>query len=173
MHVLEDERKRILAAVRVSRLSHGTVGRIGPERLVVRAPVVVAGEPEAGRRPEDEERRREREKPGPEGRSDRTSYGGNRRRSPESRRARGSCRAYSARPGTPPSWRTGEMRRDRGRPAGAEPTIHPASRSHQSRAAPLPSSKGCSWVVFASLRSGRSYPKPFLSRTFPRARLRL
>ena len=47
--VLEDERKRSLAAVALARLADGAVRRIGPERLVVRAAIVVAGEAEAGR----------------------------------------------------------------------------------------------------------------------------
>ena len=51
MDVLEDERKGGLAAVRLARLADGAGRRIGPERLVIGAAVVVAGEPETGREP--------------------------------------------------------------------------------------------------------------------------
>src|SRR2546428_12606042 len=54
VHVLQYERHRALAAVGLSRLAHRAGGRVGPERFVVRAPVVIAGQPEATRRPEDE-----------------------------------------------------------------------------------------------------------------------
>ena len=49
MDVLQDERKRVLAPVARARLADGARRRIGPERLVVRAAVVVAGEPEERR----------------------------------------------------------------------------------------------------------------------------
>ena len=51
MDVLQHERKRSLAQIGLARLSHRAGRRIGPERFVVRAAVVVAGEPEAARRP--------------------------------------------------------------------------------------------------------------------------
>ena len=46
--------------IALARLADGAGGRIGPERLVVRAAVVVAGEPEAAGHPQDQQRRRER-----------------------------------------------------------------------------------------------------------------
>jgi hypothetical protein len=56
--VLEDERERALAEIAPARLAHRACRRIGPERLVIDvAVVVVAGEVEAARSPEDEERR--------------------------------------------------------------------------------------------------------------------
>ena len=48
MDVLQDERERVLAPVARSRFTDRARRRIGPERLVVRAAVVVAGEAEAG-----------------------------------------------------------------------------------------------------------------------------
>src|SRR3990172_5236128 len=65
--VLQDERERVLAAVGLSGLSHGAVRGIRPERFVVRAAVVIAGESKSARRPEDQERGRERQKGRPEG----------------------------------------------------------------------------------------------------------
>ena len=49
--VLEDQRERALAAVALARLADGAGRRIGPERLVVGAAVVIAGEAEAAGRP--------------------------------------------------------------------------------------------------------------------------
>src|SRR5688572_14905855 len=46
MDVLEHQRKRLLAAVRLARLTDAARGRVGPEGLAVRAAVVVTGEPE-------------------------------------------------------------------------------------------------------------------------------
>src|SRR5207253_9909696 len=43
--------------------AHRARGRVGPERFVICAAIVIAGEPEASRRPEDEESRSE-EQPG-------------------------------------------------------------------------------------------------------------
>src|SRR5207237_7665279 len=43
VHVLQDERKRSLAEIGFSRFSDRTPGRVSPERLVVRAAVVIAG----------------------------------------------------------------------------------------------------------------------------------
>ena len=110
VHVLEDERKRLLAEVAVARLAHGAAGRIGPERLVVGAAIVVAGEAEAGRKGQDQQRRRD---------------GGNepgRLREPRVRRvaeeqrrierARDTGRTRSARSGTPPTWRRRESAED-------------------------------------------------------------
>src|SRR5215216_4532630 len=62
MHVLDYQRKRSLAAISLSRLAHRTARRIGPERLVVSAPVVVAGETKSCRKRQDYERRREWQK---------------------------------------------------------------------------------------------------------------
>ena len=53
-------------ALRGSPTAHD--GGSAPERLVVRPPVVVAGDPESGRGPEDEERGRERQPRRPPGR---------------------------------------------------------------------------------------------------------
>ena len=54
--VLDDERKESFTPVALSRLAHGTVGRIGPEALVIRAPVVVAGEAEPGGKGKNQQR---------------------------------------------------------------------------------------------------------------------
>ena len=59
VQVLHDQRERVLAPVARSRLAHAARRRVVPERLVVGAAIVVAGQPEADRRPQDQERRRE------------------------------------------------------------------------------------------------------------------
>src|SRR5438552_3745009 len=61
VRVLEDQRKRALAEVAGARLADGAVGRVGPEGFVIGAAVVVAGKPEAARRPENKERGRPRQ----------------------------------------------------------------------------------------------------------------
>src|SRR5262249_15015094 len=61
MQILEDEREARLAAVAVRmRLAHGARRRIEKERTVVGLAVVVAGGAKAQRRPQDQDRRRER-----------------------------------------------------------------------------------------------------------------
>src|SRR5437773_2697783 len=55
MDILQNERERFFTEVGFARLTHGTGGRIGPKGLVVRAPIIVAGQPEPARPPEDEE----------------------------------------------------------------------------------------------------------------------
>src|SRR5262249_51017802 len=60
MNILQDQRQRAFAPISLARLTHGAGRGIGPERLVVGAAIVVAGEPKQPRRPEDEQRRRER-----------------------------------------------------------------------------------------------------------------
>src|SRR5215216_4035308 len=57
MHVLHDEREAALAEVALARLADRTGRWIGPERAIVGAAVVVAGEAEQAGRPEDQERR--------------------------------------------------------------------------------------------------------------------
>src|SRR4051812_28636644 len=59
VNVLHDERKRTLAEISLARLADGAGRRIRPERLVIRASIIIAGEPEAARRPEYQQRRRE------------------------------------------------------------------------------------------------------------------
>src|SRR4029078_5634031 len=65
VYVLKYERKRPFAQIRFSRFTDGARRRIGPERLVVGAAVVIAGEPEAARRPQNEERGRKGQRTGP------------------------------------------------------------------------------------------------------------
>ena len=55
--ILDDQRKRALAAVSITRLADRAVQRIGPERLVVRPSIVVTGDPEPGGEWKDQERR--------------------------------------------------------------------------------------------------------------------
>ena len=57
--VLQDQRKAALAEIGFARLAYRARRRIGPERLVVRTAVVVAGEPEQAGNPEDQQRGRE------------------------------------------------------------------------------------------------------------------
>ena len=65
MHVLQDERERLLTPVRVARLTDRARDRVRPERFVVRAAVVVAGESEESRERQDQQGRRERRKARP------------------------------------------------------------------------------------------------------------
>src|SRR5262245_29126350 len=65
VEVLEEEREGALAAIAAARLADRAGRRVGPERLVVGAAVVVAGETEAARSPQDQERGRERHPAGP------------------------------------------------------------------------------------------------------------
>ena len=60
--VLQNQRERVLAEVRLARLADGARRRIGPERLVVGAAVVITGEAEQAGKRQDEERRRERQR---------------------------------------------------------------------------------------------------------------
>ena len=69
VQVLHDERERVLAPVARPRLAHPARRRVVPERLVVGPAVVVAGEPEADRRPQNQERGRERYRARPPARS--------------------------------------------------------------------------------------------------------
>src|SRR5947209_1047416 len=55
--VLHDERERPFAEVSLARLTDGARRRIRPERLVICASIIIAGESEAARRPEDEQGR--------------------------------------------------------------------------------------------------------------------
>ena len=60
MDVLQNERERLLAEIRAARLADRARHGIDPERLVVGAAVVVAGEAEETRERQDQQRRRER-----------------------------------------------------------------------------------------------------------------
>ena len=48
MDVLNHEWKESFAAITPAGLAHRAIGRVRPEALVVRSPIVVAGEPETG-----------------------------------------------------------------------------------------------------------------------------
>ena len=124
MDVLQDQRERVLAAIRLARLADRARRRIGPERLVVGAAVVVAGEAEAARRPEDQQRRRERQRARPPARlaRARTSCAASRRTAPASRTARGTARTRSGCPGTPPRSR---RRRTPPRTTRRQQRLHP------------------------------------------------
>ena len=62
MEILHDQGKASFAEIRLARLADRARRRIGPERLVVGAAVVVTGEAEEPRYPQDEKRRREMHK---------------------------------------------------------------------------------------------------------------
>src|SRR6266404_3546695 len=51
VNVLHDERERTLAEISFARFANGARGRIGPERFVIRAAIVVTGESKSARRP--------------------------------------------------------------------------------------------------------------------------
>src|SRR5579863_10113341 len=57
--VLQDQRKRALAAILLARLTYRAGRRVSPEGLVVRAAVVVTGDAKASRRPQDQDGGRE------------------------------------------------------------------------------------------------------------------
>src|SRR5579883_449085 len=76
VHVLKNQREAALSPVGLSRLPHGAGGRIGPEGLVVGAAVVVAGQAESARSPQDQHGRGERQ----EHRPPRGRRGGQQRR---------------------------------------------------------------------------------------------
>src|SRR5580698_7142390 len=60
--ILQDKWEASFAEIAFTRLAHGTCRRIGPERLVIRATVVVTGQAEEAGYPENEECRRKRQK---------------------------------------------------------------------------------------------------------------
>ena len=64
MDVLQNQRKRSLPQILLTRLADGARRRVGPERLVVRAAIVVAGDAEPARRPQNQQRRRKRKRGG-------------------------------------------------------------------------------------------------------------
>ena len=84
--VLDDEREPALAEVLLARLADGASGRIRPERLVVGAAVVVAGEPEPDRSPENQRRGREVQERRPPRRLRRSAEPRVRRRAEQQRR---------------------------------------------------------------------------------------
>ena len=59
MHVLHDEREGTFAEIGFARLADGAGRRIGPERFVICAAVIITGEPESARRPKNQKRGRE------------------------------------------------------------------------------------------------------------------
>src|SRR4051812_31222713 len=68
MHVLHDQRKRTLAEVTLPRFADGARRRIRPESLVIGAAIVVAGQPQSARRPENEQGRGKQKPDRPPGR---------------------------------------------------------------------------------------------------------
>ena len=56
MDVLHDEREGTFAQIGLARLAHRAGRRVGPECLVVGAPIIITGEPKPARRPENQER---------------------------------------------------------------------------------------------------------------------
>jgi hypothetical protein len=61
VNVLDDQREGVFAAIRLARLTDRTRRRVGPERLVVRAAVVVAREAEQAGKGQDQKGRRKRQ----------------------------------------------------------------------------------------------------------------
>src|SRR5674476_290209 len=57
--VLNDERERAFAEKSFARFANGAVDRVGPERLVIGATIIIAGETKSGRNPQNQKRRRE------------------------------------------------------------------------------------------------------------------
>src|SRR3954468_8489556 len=65
VHVPEDEREESLPQVAVARFSNRAGQRIGPERFVIGAAIVITGEAESARRPQNQQRCRKRERARP------------------------------------------------------------------------------------------------------------
>src|SRR3954468_21267685 len=65
MHSLHDQRKRPFAPIRLPRLANGAGRRVCPEGFVIRAAIIITGEPKSARRPQDEKRGRKRQQCGP------------------------------------------------------------------------------------------------------------
>ena len=57
MHILHDEREGTFAEIGFARFADGAGRRIGPERFVIRAAVIIAGETKTARRPQNQQRR--------------------------------------------------------------------------------------------------------------------
>ncbi len=95
--VLNDEREITFAEIGFARLADGAVDRVGPERLVIGAAIIIAGETETGRCPQNQKRRRERQPARPPRRQ---RADGVRRNAPEFRRVkrREIIRAVAAKP---------------------------------------------------------------------------
>src|SRR2546430_11807031 len=53
VHVLHDERERALAEIRFARLTDSARGRVRPECFVIRAAIVITGQAESARRPQN------------------------------------------------------------------------------------------------------------------------
>ena len=64
VNVLNDQREIFFAQIRFARFADGAVDRVGPERLVIRAAIIIAGETETGRNPQNQKCRRERQPAG-------------------------------------------------------------------------------------------------------------
>ena len=86
MDVLDDEREPAFAEVLLPGFTHGAPGRVGPERLVVCPSVVIAGESEPDRAPENQRGRREVQERRPPGRLGRSAEPGVRGRPEQERR---------------------------------------------------------------------------------------
>src|SRR5437899_10746786 len=54
MNILHDERERPFAPVAFTRFTDGARRRISPERFIVRAAIVVTGQPKPARRPKNQ-----------------------------------------------------------------------------------------------------------------------
>src|ERR1043166_996987 len=65
MDVLHDQRKRFFAQIFFARFADGARGRVGPERFVISAAIIITGETKAARRPEDEQGGRKNHPAGP------------------------------------------------------------------------------------------------------------
>src|SRR2546423_7977274 len=62
VNVLNDEREAALAEIGLAWLTDGAGWRVGPEGFVICATIVIAGHAKAARRPEDQQRRRKRQR---------------------------------------------------------------------------------------------------------------
>ena len=149
MDVLQDQRERLLTAIALARLADRAGRRVRPERLVVGAAVVVAGEAEAAGRPQNQQRRGKRERARPPARAastGRTSCADPRRTAAANRTATGTGRTRSDCPGTPPRSRRRRTRRGRG-------TSPSGWAHHASRRMVDPKPRGCRGMTTGSIRA--------------------
>ena len=133
MEILHDQRKTSLAEIGLARLADGAGGRVGPERLIVGAAIVVTGEAKQAGDPENQQRGRERQKAGEPGRLG--TEPGVRRIAEDlrgvERRDVGPVHVVGVSE-MPPNWRRPEKCRARGRPGVARATSCRGATSGQS-----------------------------------------
>ena len=65
VNILHDEREGPFTQIEFAGFADGAGRRVGPERLVICAPLIITGKPKTARRPQKQKRRRKRQPGGP------------------------------------------------------------------------------------------------------------